>query len=401
MKASPKSARVFLLRLAQALHKSGFPSGHLEGIVGSLEKKLGVRANLVSLPTAMMGDFGEGEKRNPFILRVEPGEMDLEKQVALHDTARALSSGRISLASATRRVAAIESAKSAGGTAARLAAGAVVGAAAARLFGGGWPEMLAALVGGFMVALEARILRGRPASRIFESLAAVSVSLMVALGTLIVPITPTMAVLGGLFMLLPGYTITVALDELAARQMIAGASRLASAITSFLFLGLGLILAGKLAVIFGAPIQTAALAGLPAWTDYAAIVLGLLAFAAWFRAPLADYLPIVVAGGAGVAVQKWGSVSLGGPLAAFTAALVVSISANIYARISGRLAAVVIAPAILLMVPGSLGLKSILFVASRDVVIGVDAALQMALGAIALVTGVLAGNLVQPLNRRN
>ena len=62
---------------------------------------------------------------------------------------------------------------------------------------------------------------------------------------------------------------------------------------------------------------------------------------------------------------------------------------------------VVIAPAILLMVPGSLGLRSILLVAGSDVAIGVGAAFQMALGAIALVTGILAGNLVQPLNRRN
>jgi len=401
MRASPKAGRIFILRLAQALHRSGFPSGHLEGIVGSLEKRLGVRANLVSLPTAMMGDFGSGEKRNPFIIRVEPGEMDLEKQVALHDMARELSSGRISLAWATRRISEIEAAKSAGGTAVRLAAGAVVGAAAARLFGGGWPEMAAAFAGGFLVALEARLLRGRPASRIFESLAAVTVSLVVAAGMLVVPIFPTMAVLGGLFMLLPGYTITVALDELAARQMIAGASRLASAITSFLFLGLGLILAGRLGQIIGAPIPSSAIAVLPAWTDYTAIILGLLAFAAWFRAPLADYLPIVVAGGIGVAIQKWGSTPLGGPLAAFAAALVVSVSANIYARISGRLAAVVIAPAILLMVPGSLGLRGILFVASSDVVVGVGAALQMALGAIALVTGVLAGNLIQSLNRRN
>ena len=400
MKQGNKSARLFLLRLAQALHKSGFPSGHLEGIVGSLEKKLGVRANLVSLPTAILGDFGSGEKRSAFILRVEPGEMDLEKQVALHDMAHELSDGKISLALATRRIGFIEVARPAGGTAARLLAGAVVGAAAARLFGGGWPEMVTALVGGFVVALEARILRGRQASRIFESLAAVSVSLVVALGTMINPVVPTMAVLGGLFILLPGYSITVALDELAARQLIAGAARLASALTSFLFLGLGLILAGRLAVLFGAPMQVAAIPLLPVWTDYAAIVLGLLAFAGWFRAPAADYLPIVLAGGAGVAIQRWGLMPLGGPLAAFVAALVVSVSANIYARISGRLAAVVIAPAILLMVPGSLGLKSILFVASRDVVIGVDAGLQMALGAIALVAGVLAGNLVQPLSRR-
>jgi len=400
MKSSTKTARVFLLRLAQALHKSGFPSGHLEGIVGSLEKKLGVRANLVSLPTAILGDFGSGEKRDSFIIRVEPGEMDLEKQVALNDLARGVAAGKTSLAAGIRRISAIETARPAGGTAARLLSGAVVGAAAARLFGGGWPEMLAALVGGFIVASEARILRGRPASRIFESLAAVSVSLVVAAGTLVVPIVPTMAVLGGLFVLIPGYSITVALDELAARQLIAGASRLASAITSFLFLGLGLILADRLAALFGTSMPASSIAALPAWTDYASIVLGLLAFAAWFRAPGSDYLPIVIAGGAGVAIQRWGYTPLGGPLAAFTAALVVSSSANIYARFSGRLAVVVIAPAILLMVPGSLGLKSILFVAGSNVAVGVDAALQMAMGAIALVTGVLAGNLVQPLKRR-
>ena len=111
MKSSPKTARVFLLRLAQALHKSGFPSGHLEGIVGSLEKKMGVRANLVSLPTAILGDFGDGEKRNSFILRVQPGEMDLEKQVALHELSLGVSAGRISLPSAVRRISAIESAR--------------------------------------------------------------------------------------------------------------------------------------------------------------------------------------------------------------------------------------------------------------------------------------------------
>ena len=73
-------------------------------------------------------------------------------------------------------------------------------------------------------------------------------SLLVALASLLWGgLSTSITVLGGVIVLVPGLTLTVAMNELATRHLMSGTGRLMGAATTFLVIGLGVALGGKLA----------------------------------------------------------------------------------------------------------------------------------------------------------
>ena len=69
---------------------------------------------------------------------------------------------------------------------------------------------------------------------------------------------------------------------------------------------------------------------------------------------------------------------------------------NIYARWANRPGATFRLPGLILLVPGSVGFKSLTFVFEKDVFLGLDTAFSMVTMIAALVAGLLLGNSVVP-----
>ncbi len=68
--------------------------------------------------------------------------------------------------------------------------------------------------------------------------------------------------------------------------------------------------------------------------------------------------------------------------------------ANLYARIAKRPGAVIREPGILLLVPGSVGFRSVSFLLDRDTSLGMDTALLLLTLLVSLVAGLLFGELL-------
>ena len=81
------------------------------------------------------------------------------------------------------------------------------------------------------------------------------------------------------------------------------------------------------------------------------------------------------------------------------ASLAVGLFGNAYARAFHKPAAVPIVPSLLLLVPGSLGVKSIASFLARDVVSGLELAFTLVALATALAAGLLVANLILPPRR--
>jgi uncharacterized membrane protein YjjP (DUF1212 family) len=392
----------FVVTLARALHRQGMACHHLESLLARVAARLGIEAHMLSLPTAFLASFLDGESAGPrsVILRLDPGTMDLSRQSKLIMVGRSVADGSLSLDEARRRVSEIESEPGLPWWL-QIPAGTVVAGAASRLFGGGLAEVLLGCVIGLLAVVLTRAVRETRAARLHVPLAAVIAAAVASQGaTWLVAASPTVTVLGGLMLLLPGYAFTVALDELAARHLVAGTSRIAGALTVILFLGLSVLLAGKLATAVPARPIIDALPALPRWFDVVAITLGLLGLAVWFRTPLRDLPWVIVLGGLAEVIERAAVPALDVPLASSLAALFLALSCNSVARLAGRVANAVLAPSLMLLVPGSLGLRTLFALSDRNVVSGVETAYQMVLVAVAIVTGLLLGNLVIPSRRQ-
>jgi uncharacterized membrane protein YjjB (DUF3815 family) len=117
------------------------------------------------------------------------------------------------------------------------------------------------------------------------------------------------------------------------------------------------------------------------------------------RADRRDMPWVVTAGALGFAGGRLGAATLGPELGAFAGAFAVALAGAVYERWRHRPAAVVLVPGILLLVPGSVGFRSLLSLMDRKAVAGIETAFSMVMTAVALAAGLLVAAVVAPARR--
>jgi len=391
----------FTLRLAWALHRYGAPAHRLEEVMRTMVERAGLPGQFFSMPTAFIAAFGPWDAQRTFLVRIDPGDVDLQKQVLLDELAEAVANGAADANEGVARIDAIVGAPARYGPALTTLCFGVASGAAARFFGGTTREIAASTIVGLMVGTLSLILGRKPeTSRVFEPVAAVMASVTVPLLALALgPMSTSIAVLGGLIVLVPGLTVTTAMNELATRHLMSGTGRLLGATTVFLVMGLGVALGGRISALVPVGPEPAPTAALPLWTEGVALLSGLGAFAVLFRLPLREAPFSMAAGVLVYTVARLGSVGLGPDLAVGIAAFLLGLIANLYARVRRHPAAIPLVPGLMLLVPGSIGFRSLLSLLERNVLSGVETAFQMTMVAVSLVTGLLLANVVLPPRR--
>ncbi|MET0551802.1 MAG: threonine/serine exporter family protein [Vicinamibacteria bacterium] len=387
-----------MLKLGRGLHAHGYPAHRLEAALGRVSRRLDLHGQFFSMPTALFASFGAGEDQRTFQIRVEPGAMDLRTLADLEDIADAVAGGSLAPDEGGRRVDAAMAAPGPYAPWLTTACFAVTSAAAARFFGGGAHEIVAAGAVGLVIGLLS-LLAGKLTAlgRVFEAVGAFAAALVSCFAAqAFAPVSVYIAIVAGIIVLVPGFTLTVAMTELATRNLVSGTARLAGAAGTFLAIGFGVALGTRLGeALFG----EAALARprpLPLWTEAVALAIAPLALMVLLRAPSRDALWILVAGVLGYGGARVGSILLGPELGTFVGAFVVAAASNVYSRALNRPSAIPIVPALLLLVPGSLGFQSLSRLLDRETVPGVEAAFRMTLVAVSLAMGLLFGQLVVP-----
>jgi uncharacterized membrane protein YjjP (DUF1212 family)/ligand-binding SRPBCC domain-containing protein len=402
--ATPSGAageEAFVLSLARALHSAGAPSHRLEDALEQVSRSLGLAAQFFSVPTSVFASISRGGRPRTTLLRTEPGDVDLGRLSELYGVIRLVLAHRVPVEQAQRRLDAIVGSPRRYGRALTLLSFAVASASAARFFGGGLRETAVTfLIGMVMGGLAVAAGRLRVAARLFEPLGAALAALgAAAAAALWAPVAADLVTIAGLIVLVPGFTFTIAMTELAVRHLASGTARMASALTVFLAIGFGVAMGNRLGrFLFDVPPATAAIApdALPAWTLWASLLLAPLAFTVLFSARAKDAPLIVASCGVAFWGGRLGARVLDPQLGVFVGAVLVGVLGNVYARIVHRPASVPIVPGLLLLVPGSIGLRSLSSLLAQDVLTGMQAAFTMTLVSVALAMGLLVANVLVP-----
>jgi uncharacterized membrane protein YjjB (DUF3815 family) len=280
-------------------------------------------------------------------------------------------------------------------------ASAVASGAAARFLGGGLTEIVVATGLGLVIGLLALMAaRYAAMARVFQPTAAFTAALLVYVaGALIGPFGVFTATLAGIIVLVPGLTLTVAMTELSTRNLVSGTARLSGAFMIFIGIAFGVALGNNVGgQLFGAPMAIDPVT-LPGWTNLVALFVAPLAFGVLFQAHPDDAPWIVVAGVLAFFGSRLGALAFGAELGVFVGALTVGVTSNILARLRDRPTTITLVPGLLILVPGSIGYRSLSSLLDREVVLGVETAFRMILIAMALVAGLLASNVVAPPRR--
>jgi uncharacterized membrane protein YjjP (DUF1212 family) len=390
-----------LLALGRGLHQAGLPTDALEEILHDVAIASGVALQVNVLPTSLTLAVGAGFAQRLVILRLEPGRLHLRKLALLEAVVAALRRGR-DPGEALVEVARIDTAARPDPPLLTVFAYAVLATGTALLLGGEQRDVEASALAGIAIGAIAALAVRRPrVDRVFEFVAAFVATVIISLWERFVGSVALYVVLiAAIVQLLPGYSLTTALSELANRNWVYGTARLGGVFVTLLSLGCGFALGsgfGGTTIFNSATVSAGATSVL--WALVAAVLMA-IGVTVILQARYRD-IGWIVASCLGTVALAHAFPAVGIVQASpFATAFTIGLAANLSARFLRIPRTVVLVPGLLVLVPGSLSYQSLLYIFQNDSTDAVSLGVHALLAAILIVAGVLTSQLIAPQTRR-
>ncbi|KAF9212293.1 hypothetical protein BGZ59_006940 [Podila verticillata] len=399
-----------LIRLCKSFIRYGAPSHRIELAMEAMCRTFGVSGSFAFLPGLMMISFGDTDTHTSetHLIKCAQG-FDMGRLAKVHRIARAVVYNQMDPHEALATIKLVNAEKSQYGVWITLASYAMSsGLIAPLIFKGSWYDMVAGMGLGLVVGLTSLL-----ASRysVYSDVFEVSTSIVIAFVAKALRdyVCFTGVVLSGIVILLPGLSLTTAIMELSSRYMISGSVRMFYSLIYCLFLGFGLSIGSNLWDVFREPPPGDLKTGYchPATEPWRWVLFPLLAIAfnIQLNAQPRQWPVMIVCSSVGFAVSEFAGMYWPHSLhiAAAVSAFVVGLLGNLYERLTHELAFVPILGAILLIVPGGMGVRSSLLLLDQSghASQGTSFALQMIIVALGIAVGLFASTLVvYPLGKK-
>lgn len=397
----------FLVELARRLHKYGTSAPRLEIAVSGVAQRLGLNAEVWSSPTAIIisfADLAQGEEglaQVTQVVRLSPGDVNLKKLCRADDIADLVIEGKLDLREGFRQMRALDLPDTRRERAKIIVSYGLSAASVAALFlHSSWLDVAVACMIGVLIGWITMLAATRPRLSVASDAicALVATTVTIAFSALVEPLAIKSVVLSSLIVLVPGMSLTTAVREISSQHLVSGMARMGGAMATLLKLAFGTLAGTELCAAFGIEARDFVLPPLPGWMDYPALLVAAVAFAMLFRAARRDWPVVIFAVVAGYLATRWGGEISGrlpaAPFGVFLGGLLLSAMANAYARFAHRPGAVVREPGILLLVPGSVGFRSVSYLLERSTKLGMDTGVLLVTLLIALVAGLMFGELL-------
>lgn len=397
----------FVSEMAARLHRYGTTAQRLEAAVTALSQRLDLECEAWSNPTGLILSFNDpgkplGSSDTTRVIRLAPGENDLHKLGEADRIAEAVANGQMSIAQGHTALRTLDRAPTRRARIMQVLAFGLAAAAVAGLWRLPWLDVATAAATGLLIGLLDQYTGARPAMKeASDALAALIAGAVISLVAVVVgPLNLNTVVIASLVVLLPGMAITNAMNELSSQHWVSGTVRFAGALTTVMKLTVGAIIAIEIFGILGLEPQVRAARPQPEWVEWSAMVLAAFAFAVLFKASRRDYPWVMGAAIAGYLIARYAGQAWGSPAGIFLSALALTAAGNAFGRWVQRPGALIRLPGIIMLVPGSASLRGLLtLVQQQDVDAGQSALLLVTNIVMALVAGLLFGNLLIPARK--
>jgi uncharacterized membrane protein YjjP (DUF1212 family) len=422
-----RDVRVFIIDFAYAMSIYGIPSHRLEHNLMVVSNYYCLQGNYFSTPTGIWFTFGNildinndsnNTNSHSSFVRINGSDLNLSKFMELDQLACDIASGNIeTITEARKRIKTILKGEmlfsSPLWTILNCAGFAAIFAV---LLDGTWGEIVAALVGGFIVSLilllQARFpLLGRVAIGMCAfACGIVAILFRFILFSTKVHLDVTLVALSGVVMLLPGLSLTTSIDELSAGHLQSGTSRLVNVMVTVIKIGIGLLLSERLDnALSSSDIAYAYVNSetdfirqtLPVWMKIITLPCMIAIIIVYFKVPryLTSYSFVILACTAAFFGDQYWPLLMSTEIAGMLNAFIIGFIGNLYSFISRRPSNVVTTCAILLLVPGYASASSINALLNKDVSTAVTTLFNAVIAASSLVTGLVAAEMIFPKRR--
>lgn len=387
----------FILDLGRALQQYGTPAHQVEATLSALCTKVGRRGEFFSTPTSLMAMIERlpGAESVAHLVRIDVGAVQLDKLSLVDEIAERVVSGTLTLADAGRQIREVDRAPSPYGALLRWPAYGMASAAVTLSFGGGWLEMAAGGAIGVLVGIVSSLLVPR-VRHVFEFIASFVASAAAIGAAHWVGAKPAITTLAGLITLVPGFSLTIGVSELARRELVSGTARLMWALTVLLEMGIGSILAREL---LPPPPVVAVAYGVPGWVTELALIGPLFAFVILFQVPRNAIAVVAIVCVLGFYGARLGARLTNPMIGPWLGAFCIGVACNLYSRAFNRPATIPLVPAVVLLVPGAISLSGLTAIMDAQMDIGMQNLFGGFVVAASIVVGLLISNVIAPARR--
>jgi uncharacterized membrane protein YjjP (DUF1212 family) len=384
--------------MARELHRAGMATDAIEQALTDLARSIGLEVQVFALPTYITIAAGPDFEQKVVMMRLEPGRVSLRKIALLNDIYNDLRAGRIDYRQASVLLGEVDARWPGLSVWWQVPALVFIAVGVAIVLGGGTRELtVAGLIGLCTGLISAFSARSAIVARLFDVGAAFLATLIVFAFTHFVgPANVYISIIAGIVVLLPGYSLTLALHELANDFLVAGVARLGKVLAVLLALGCGAFLA--LAIVGTSLLSTGDVRPHPVAATFwiIASVCMAIGLSIDLDARVRDFVWVFASCFVALLIQHVIGDTSARLVSPFVAALLCGVVANLGARFLRVPQAIMLVPALVVLVPGSLSYESILFAFQSDINGALTLAATAAFAAIQLVAGLLLSQLLVP-----
>jgi uncharacterized membrane protein YjjP (DUF1212 family) len=386
-----------LSTLGRELHRAGIATDAIEQTLTETAASIGLEAQIFALPTYITIAIGPNWQQRTLMMRLEPGRVSLRKIALLTHIYDSLRAGAVDFDGATRLLSEVDKRWPGLPAWLEIPALALIAVAVALILGGGPHEIIVATSIGICTGILSTLAsRNAVVARLFAVAAAFAATLIVALYTKFIgPTNMFVSLIAGIVVLLPGYTLTLALHELANDFLVAGVARLGRVLSVLLALGCGAFL-GLACVPWIARVGTAATHPVPALWWFIASIAMAVGISVNLDARMRDVVWVFASSFVALLMTHVLGATSAHAVSAFLAAFFCGVVANLGARFLRVPQAIMLVPALIVLVPGSLSYESVLFAFNHNIDNALIFAGNAVVAAIQIVAGLLLSQLVLP-----
>ena len=386
----------FIMLVAKALHHYGASADRIESALQLVCMKLNIEANFFSIPTGIFASFSnQNQSQHTRLIRLEPGTVNLEKLYHIDKTVDNVLDEKLTISDGKKIIEDILAMKPRYNSMLRTLSYALLSGAVAIFINGSWNDCLISTLQGLFVGIVSETIKVERINSISEGILAFVISLVTYFAIYSgFEISSKIVIMASLIYLIPGLGITTAMSELASQNLTSGTARLMGAVMILLKITFGIYVATIIAQHYNFNLEGIQNSGLPEYIKFFALFMAIIGLIVAFHVRPQDAVWVIIICFIGFHSSLFLSKTLGNPASSFLAGTIVGSLANIFSKILNRPVLIFLLPAILLLVPGSIGLQSLNFMFSDDTLVGVKYAFTTLSVAIALVSGIYFGNIL-------
>lgn len=402
MKIENKKKISFIMHIGKMLHNYGASSDRIEAALYLMAVKLKLKANFFSIPTGIFGSFREetdddnDDDELTRLIRLDPGGINLSKLFLVDKTIDLVLDGRLSLNDGRHRLKQIENAPPLFNALLEILAQTLIAACIAVVLKGSIHDVLASLPLGLVCALFGLLAKNTDFKRVHEVVTPFVIGLMAyGIHTFVPDINTKLIILASVLYLLPGLDLTTSLSELASQNLTSGTARFMGALMVLLKMSFGVYTATQVAKYLGLTTTGEFVLVLyPIWLQFLILALISLCFLVAFQARIHDAIWIIFFSCISHFSNSFFSLHFNEIQAPFLAGCIISAMSNLFAKKLDRPSLIFTLPAIILLVPGSIGFQGLNFMHEKNFIAGIEIGFKAISIAAALVTGLFVGNLI-------